>query len=203
VGRVTSLSKQVARRVSSWRVLGMVLCTLFVARGGTADDHTKQVTADRLSFRVPADWIQQTPASSMRKAQFEIPAKNDDKEAASLVVYYFGPNQGGSVEANLKRWEQQFEVPEGTSLAEVKKVEESRPAGLNVTILELAGTYVAPLSARNPNVRHNKPNFRLFAAVVETVDGPFFFKIVGPAQTMEQQRGQYMQLIVSLSFQAK
>ncbi len=192
-----------ARRVSSWWVLGMVLCTLFVARGGTADDHTKQVTADRLSFRVPADWIQQTPASSMRKAQFEIPAKNDDKEAASLVVYYFGPNQGGSVEANLKRWEQQFEVPEGTSLAEVKKVEEKRLAGLNVTILELAGTYVAPLSPRNPNVRHNKPNFRLFAAVVETVDGPFFFKIIGPAQTMDQQRGQYMQLIDSLSFQAK
>lgn len=139
----------------------------------------------------------------MRKAQFEIPAKNDDKEAASLVIYYFGPNQGGSVEANLKRWEQQFEVPEGTSLAEGKKVEEKQLAGLNVTILELAGTYVAPLSPRNPNVRHNKPNFRLFAAVVETVDGPFFFKIVGPAQSMEQQRAHFMLLIDSLSFQAK
>ena len=187
-----------ARRVSSWWVLGMVLCTLFVARGGTADDHTKQVTADRLSFRVPADWIQQTPASSMRKAQFEIPAKNDDKEAASLVVYYFGPNQGGSVEANLKRWEQQFEVPEGTSLAEVKKMEEKRLAGLNVTILELAGAYVAPISPRNPNVRHNKPNFRLFAAVVETVDGPFFFKILGPKGTVTKHEGAFDGFLASV-----
>lgn len=186
-----------------WWAFGLLLCSPFVVRDGTADEHTKKVRAGKLSFRVPTDWIQQTPASSMRKAQFEIPVRGDNNEAASVVVYYFGPNQGGSVENNPKRWEQQFAAPEGTSLADVKKVEQNRPAGLTVTILELAGTYVAPLSPRNPNVRHTKPDFRLFAAVVETVDGPFFFKIIGPAQTMDQQRGQYMQLINSPSFQAK
>ena len=192
-----------ARRVIFWWAFGLLLCSPFVVRNGTADEHTKQVKAGKLSFRVPTDWIQQTPASSMRKAQFEIPVKGDNGEAASVVVYYFGPNQGGSVEANLKRWGQQFAAPEGTSLADVQKVEQKRPTGLNVTILELAGTYVAPLFPRNPNARHNKPNFRLFAAVAETPAGPFFFKIIGPAQSMEQQRAHFMLLIDSLSFQTK
>ena len=192
-----------ARRVMFWWAAVLLLCSLFVVWDGTADEHPKQVKAGNLFFRVPTDWIQQTPASSMRKAQFEIPVKGDNNESASVVVYYFGPNQGGSVEANLKRWELQFEAPEEISLTDFKKLEEKRSAGLNVTILELAGTYVAPLSPRNPNVRHNKPNYRLFAAVVETADGPFFFKIVGPAQTMEQQRAHFMLLIDSLSFQTQ
>jgi len=192
-----------ARRVIFWWAFGLLLCSLFVVRNGTADEHTKPVKAGKLSFRVPIGWTQQTPASPMRTAQFEIPVRCNNSEAVSVVLYYFGPNQGGSVEANLKRWEQQFAAPEGTSLADVKKIEQKRPAGLNVTILELAGTYVAPLSPRNPTARHSKPNYCLFAAVVETADGPFFFKIVGPAQSMEQQRAHFMQLIDSLSFQTK
>ena len=159
---------------------------------------TKKVKAGKLSFRVPTDWIQQTPASSMRKAQFEIPVKGDNGEAASVVVYYFGPNQGGSVEANLKRWGQQFAAPEGTSLADVQKVERKRPTGLNVTILELAGTYVAPLFPRNPNARHNKPNFRLFAAVAETPAGPFFFKILGPKVAVTKHEGAFDEFLASV-----
>ena len=58
----------------------------------------------------------------MRKAQLQIPAISPDTQATSLVVYYFGQNQGGSVEANLKRWEGQFDVPAEQPPAEAKKV---------------------------------------------------------------------------------
>ncbi len=189
--------------LSSGLGMGILLCLFLMVRESFADDPMKQVSAGRLSFHVPPDWTQETPASSMRKAQFKIPAGSGREEAPSLVVFHFGPNQGGSVEANLRRWEQQFEVPEGKSLADVRAVETKKIAGLNVTIMEMAGTYVAPVSPRNPTVRHNKPHFGLFGVVVETTDGPFFFKIVGPIQTMDQQHPNFMRMIDSLRFSAE
>jgi hypothetical protein len=39
----------------------------------------------------------------MRVAQYQLPAAEGDTEAASLVVFYFGAGEGGSVQANLDR----------------------------------------------------------------------------------------------------
>jgi hypothetical protein len=164
-----------------------------------ADTATKRIEAAGLSFSVPNAWEEEQPKSSMRKAQLQIPAVSPDTEAASLVLYYFGQNQGGSVEANLKRWEGQFDVP--ADAADAKNVATKTVAGMNVTTLELTGTYVAPLSPRTPNQRHNKPNFRLFAAVVETAQGNFFIKIVGPAGTMTQSSQHFEHMIDSLTWQ--
>lgn len=161
---------------------------------------TKRIETDGLSFAVPSDWVEEQPTSMMRKAQLQIPAISPDTEAASLVVYYFGQNQGGSVEANLKRWEGQFAVPADLPPAEAKQVTHKSVAGMELTTLELAGTYIAPLSPRTPNQRHNKPNYQLFAAVVTTPHGNFFFKSVGPKHTMAQSREHFGHMIDSLQW---
>jgi hypothetical protein len=168
---------------------------------GDTPANGKRIEAGGLSFGVPQIWVEEQPSGEMRKAQLKSPATAPDTESASLVVYYFGPNQGGSIEANLTRWEEQFEVPSDIAPADAKKVATRTVAGMNVTTLEMAGTYVAPLSPRMPNQRHNKPNYRLFAAVVTTPDGNFFFKIVGPQQTMAQSREHFGQMIASLAWQ--
>ncbi len=168
---------------------------------GDTPANGKRIEAGGLSFTVPQSWVEEQPSSAMRKAQLQIPAHAPDTDAASLVVYYFGPNQGGSIEANLKRWEGQFEVPSDVAPAETKKVVRKTVADMNVTTLEMAGTYVAPLSPRTPNQRHNKPSYRLFAAVVTTPNGNFFFKIVGPKQTMAQSREHFGQMVDSLAWQ--
>jgi hypothetical protein len=50
-------------------------------------------------------------------------------------------------------------------------------------VVDLAGTYVAEVTPGSSD-RFNKPGFRLRAAVVETPDGPYYVKVVGPQATV-------------------
>src|SRR5215468_7200472 len=60
-----------------------------------------QKSLGSLTISVPAGWVEQAPTSSMRKAQFLLPRAPGDQADGELVVFYFGPGQGGSVEANI------------------------------------------------------------------------------------------------------
>ena len=57
-----------------------------------------------LKFKVPPGWVEEERTSSMRLAQYKLPKAEGDTEDASLVLYYFGQGQGGSVTANIDRW---------------------------------------------------------------------------------------------------
>jgi hypothetical protein len=136
-----------------------------------------------LKFDVPAGWIVQKPASSMRVAEFTLPKAAGDAEDAALTLYYFG-GQGGTVQANLDRWIGQMTQPDGRPSKDVAKTTTSQTAsGLKVTIVDLPGTYVAEV-APGSTERHNKPGFHLRAAVIETSEGPYFLKLTGPAKTV-------------------
>src|ERR1041384_3439741 len=67
-----------------------------------------------LKFKVPAGWVEEQRTSSMRVAQYKLPKAEGDTEDASLVLYYFGPGQGGSVTANIDRWISQMKQPDGS-----------------------------------------------------------------------------------------
>jgi hypothetical protein len=68
-------------------------------------------TTAGVRWTAPAAWTAQAERP-MRAATYAIPAAPGDKEEGECAVYYFGRSQGGSVEANLKRWIAQFEQPE-------------------------------------------------------------------------------------------
>jgi len=51
----------------------------------------------------------------MRFAQFKLARADGDEEDASLVVFFFGPNQGGSVSDNVDRWVGQMQQADGSS----------------------------------------------------------------------------------------
>jgi hypothetical protein len=150
-----------------------------------------------LRLSVPAGWVEQAPSSSMRKAQFTLPRANGDGEDGELVVFYFGPGQGGSVEANIDRWVGQFGQPDGSSSKDKVKTSKSEVAGMPVTFVEVTGTYQAPIMPGAPE-RHNSPGYRLLAAVVETSDGPWFFKLVGPKKTIAKWSDSFDHFIKSI-----
>lgn len=142
-------------------------------------------TSAGLQYQAPEGWIEETPANAMRKGQFRLPKAEGDEADAELVITYFGPNQGGSVQANLDRWIGQFAGPEGSSAKESAEVSEKQVAGQTITILDVSGTYLAsmgPMAAASPP----KPNYRMLAAIVETPQGPWFFKLTGPKKTIEK-----------------
>src|SRR5688572_13276277 len=59
-----------------------------------------QATAGGLSWQDAAPFVRRAPKSSMRAAEYGV--SGDDK--TELTVFYFGPDQGGSVDANITRW---------------------------------------------------------------------------------------------------
>ena len=59
--------------------------------------------AGGISWESPPRW-KLGPRRAMRAATYKIPANPGDAEDAECAVFYFGPGQGGSIEANLQRW---------------------------------------------------------------------------------------------------
>jgi|ERR1041385_2793452 hypothetical protein len=148
-----------------------------------------------LKFTVPAGWIEEERTSSMRVAQYRLPKAATDTEDASLVLYYFGQGQGGSTAANIQRWVGQIKQAEGSSAKE-EKLEVN---GLKATTVDVAGTYVAE-TAPGSGTFNNKPGYRLRAAVVETPNGSYFVKLVGPEKTVAQWNESFLSYLKSFEF---
>ena len=135
-----------------------------------------------LAFTPPPGWTMRPAASSMRVAEFIVPRSSGDSEDAEAIVYFFG-GSGGSAEANVGRWIGQMQQPDGSASKDKARRDTQTINGLTVTTVDLAGTYVAEVRP-GATERHNKPGFRLRAAVVETPRGAYYIKMTGPAKTM-------------------
>lgn len=152
-----------------------------------------------LKFTVPAGWIEEERTSSMRVAQYRLPKVAPDTEDASLVLYYFGQNQGGSAAANIERWISQMKQADSSSANQAAKQESFEANGLKVTTVDVAGTYVAE-TAPGSGTFHNKPGYRLRAAVVETPNGNYYAKLVGPEKTVAQWNESFLSYVRSFEF---
>ena len=152
-----------------------------------------------LKFTVPAGWIEEPRSSSMRVAQYKLPKAATDAEDASLVLYYFGQGQGGSTAANVERWVGQMKQADGSTAKDAKQ-EQFETNGLKVTTVDVSGTYVAE-TAPGSGTFHNNAGYRLRAAVVETPNGSYFVKLVGPEKTVAQWNESFLGYLKS--FQVK
>jgi hypothetical protein len=171
----------------------------FVAAGVVAAVCSISAAAAGLVFTSPAGWKSATPASAMRVAQFALPRSAGDTQDAELVVYYFG-GSGGSVEANIDRWLGQMQQADGKPSTAVAQRQKRTINGLSLTLVDVSGTYVAEMTP-GATERHNSPNFRLRAGVIETPNGPYFIKLTGPAKTVAAWDKAFEQFVASLKFQ--
>ena len=144
-----------------------------------------------LLWTAPASWIEEPPASSMRKAQYSLPAVPGDAEPGQCAVFYFGAGQGGDVKGNVDRWASQFTNASGGH--STPTVTEGSVAGLKVLKVVTEGTY-AP-SATMGGDTTPKPGQMLLGAIVEGQDANWFFKCTGPKKTMESHRKAFDSLI--------
>ena len=178
-------------RISIPIILAAVLCVATLGNSAVAQK-------SELKFRVPAGWVEEERTSSMRVAQYRLPKAEGDTEDASLVLYYFGQGQGGSVTANIDRWIAQMKQPDGSPVKGAKD-EHLEANGLKVTTVDLSGTYVAE-TAPGSGTFNNKPGYRLRAAVVETPNGSYFVKLIGPEKTVTQWNDSFLSYIKSFEF---
>lgn len=153
-----------------------------------------------VNYKVPQGWIAEQPASQMRKSQFRWPGVEGSDDA--VLAEFFFPGGGGSVEANLERWYGQFRQPDGSETASHVKRDEKTVNGLKVTIVYVAGTYLQPKNAMMMSGPVDEmKNYAMLAAIVETPNGPYFFKAVGPQKTVDHWKPSFYQFVETLRFE--
>lgn len=143
-------------------------------------------SAAGLKWTMPTGWTSKGSAP-MRAATYEVGPESE------CIVYFFGQGQGGSVDANLQRWGGQFTM---NGQPAPSKVAKKTVHGLNVTTMDVSGTYVATggmaMAPQPP-----KADSRMFAAIVEGPGGNIFIKFTGPAKTVTANAGKFDALVAS------
>jgi hypothetical protein len=143
-----------------------------------------------VEWRVPKRWVAEL-SGGMRLATYAIPAPPSGGDVAKCAVYYFGPGQGGSVEANIERWIGEFEN------AGPPARHASRVSGLRVSQVEVSGTYMAHAGAQEGSAG-TATGWTLLGAIVEGPKGAVFFKLTGPSATVAPAAAEFTQLLRSL-----
>lgn len=149
-------------------------------------------SAGGLSWVAPKPFVARAPKSSMRVAEYGV--EGDDK--AELGVFFFGADQGGTVEANMTRWIGQFTQPDG-SATQAKRGERS-VKGIAVSTIEAQGTFSGGMAMPGAPQPAAQPDAMLLGAIAKGPSGSVFFKLVGSKGTVETARPAFDQLLESL-----
>lgn len=132
-----------------------------------------------LTLAVPADWKEQPPANRLRLAQFSIPAVTGDKEPGELVISFF-QGDGGGVDPNLKRWNDQF-------TGDNKKIKLSQGESAQGTYYfsDVSGTYLKPIGPPIAGKKEPTPDYRSLGVILQVKEkGNYFLRLTGPDRTV-------------------
>ena len=150
-------------------------------------------SAGGIHWSAPVGWEAQAQRP-MRAATYRVPRVAGDSEDGECAVFFFGAGQGGSVDANVKRWTGQFELEGGRPADKTAKITKDSISGLPVTRIDVSGTYLASAGPMAP-AAVRKPGYRLLGAIVEGPGGNVFFKFTGPAKTVAAAQPQFEALL--------
>lgn len=142
-----------------------------------------------LTVPKPATWIWQPPKRTMRKANFTVPGR-DGEDPAELVINHFPEAPGNTLDANLNRWSKQFRTIDGGNPKPLISTTEAD--SMPVTIVELHGEYMGM------GGHWHKLNHRMLMAIVDAPVGTIFIKLLGPDETVEASRNDYMSMITGM-----
>jgi hypothetical protein len=168
-------------------------------QSSSSSAQSSQTAASELRYKVPEGWTAEKPASDMRVAQYKLPKAAGDSEDALLVVYYFGQGQGGSAQANIDRWINQIQQPDGRPSKERAKTGALTVNGLQVSTVDVTGNYAGGMSPDSAPA-NNKSIYRLRAAVIDTPKGSYFVKLTGPEKTVSHWDEAYNDYVKSFEF---
>ncbi len=143
-----------------------------------------------LTLTVPADWKEQPPANRLRLAQFSIPAITGDKDPGELVISFF-QGDGGGVDPNLKRWNDQF-----TGDNKKIKLAQGECAQGTYHFSDVSGTYLKPIGPPIAGKKEPTPDYRSLGIILQVKDkGNYFLRLTGPDRTIAAAAEKLRQMI--------
>jgi hypothetical protein len=168
-----------------------VSATATTAPSAKAEKDPGPMTAPgELAWQAPPSFQVAPNPNPMRKATYKVAHVAGDSEDAELAVSL----AGGDTEANITRWEGQFE---GSPKA---KRSELQVDGVKVIVVEITGAFMGG-GMGGPSGK--KANFMMLGAMAR--DGSqgagaqsTFFKLTGPEKSVRAAQGDFQKLLKSL-----
>lgn len=175
--------------------------------GSTKKDHAAAVTdaesakeplkfavaGGELIFEATGDWKSVKPKSRMLEYEIEVPKVEGDNANGRLTIM----GAGGSIDANIQRWEGQFSQPDGS--ATDAKTKELTIDEMKVTMVDVSGTFTQTMGGPfSGGKKVDSPDQRMLAAIMQTPEsGNYFIKLVGPAATIKANEADFEKMIKS------
>lgn len=147
---------------------------------GMAPPASAPMAAADLHWQAPAGW-KELPASGMRRASFQVPGPAGAGDLSVVVL----PGPAGGTLANINRWRGQLGLGEFSAAdLQAQSKRASSPAG-PLVVVDFAGN-------------GSNSGTRLLAAILETPQQTWFFKLTGPEATVAGSRRGFMEFIAGL-----
>lgn len=162
------------------------------APAATPAPSTPVTSGGGLTWVVAKSWTP-GPSTAMRLATYFLPTAGGDTDRPELSVFWFGPTQGGTVDANVARWFSQF-APAGGDPKPTRSL--TRIGSLPVTLVAAAGSYSSGTGmGASPSPRSG---YALRGAIAEGPSGSVFFKLTGPRRSVAAAAKDFDALVASL-----
>jgi hypothetical protein len=158
-------------------------------RTSTSADDPTVFEAGGLRGPKPASWVWTKPSMQFRTLQYAVAGDVDSIKAAELIVSVFVAGDGGPIDANINRWKGQFR--KGDASPE-PKLADKELGPLKVKFVELEGDYLAM------GAPAAKKDFSQIGAIVQAPGRNVFFRLIGPKDTVEANRADFMKMIDGL-----
>lgn len=157
------------------------------------DPITIAVANNNLKFSASGTWKSVPPRSRMLEAEVKIPRVGADTEDGRLTIM----GAGGSIEANINRWKNQFKQPDGSDTSAKTKTEKKMIAGQTVNMVDITGTFIdAPGGPFSGQPKVERANYRMMAAIIQTkAKGNYFVKFYGPKATVDKNAEHFKSMI--------
>lgn len=159
----------------------------------SATSNPSLIELPSITLPKPAAWTWVKPSMQFRTLQYQVCNSSPEKVApcADLIVSVFKLGDGGSVDANIGRWKNQFQNIDGSPAEPTRS--RRVVAGASVTRVDLKGAW------KGMGMGEAQNNSEQLAAAIELPQETIYIRMVGPESTVEAARKDFEAMVDGLA----
>ena len=159
----------------------------------SATSNPSLIELPAITLPKPAAWTWVKPSMQFRTLQYQVcnPGPGKVAPCADLIVSVFKMGDGGSVEANIGRWKNQFQNADGSPAQPTRS--QRVAAGASVTRVDLKGAW------KGMGMGEAQNNSEQLAAAIELPQETIYIRMVGPESTVEAARKDFEAMVDGLA----
>lgn len=156
-----------------------------------ANSDATRMQCGTIEFPKPAAWQWVKPTAQFRTLQYRVPGAHGDAE---LIVSAFASGDGGGVQPNIERWQNQFRAADGSPA--VAQQSEVVINGMQVTRVNLAGAF------KGMGQQQGTPGTAQLGVIVQAAQQTIFIRLIGPQATVDQARADFERMVLGVKLQS-